>query len=205
MIRVSGLHEQLEAAITERSPDGLSAEQQLAQIRELVHADLEHAGEVLTGELLRELEKAGIRLLDWKDIEPERRRHLSRYFENVVFPILTPLAFDPAHPFPFLSNLSLSLAVQLSDGNGGRPRFARVKVPPSLPRFVPLSGGPASSSTDFVLLEELIAAHFEDLFPGMNVLAASSFRVTRDADIEVREDEANDLLRSMAENLRRRR
>ncbi|MEO8349667.1 MAG: polyphosphate kinase 1, partial [Acidobacteriota bacterium] len=205
MIRVSGLHEQLEAAITGRSPDGLSAEQQLEKIREIVRADVALASELLIADLLPRLAEKGIRLLAWKDVDPERRRNLTRYFEKVVFPILTPLAFDPAHPFPFLSNLSLSLAVQLSDGEGRRPRFARVKVPSSIPRFVPLSGGPLSSSTEFVLLEELIEAHLDDLFPGMKVLAASSFRVTRDADLDIREEEANDLLRSVAENVRRRR
>jgi polyphosphate kinase len=205
MIRVSGLHEQLEAAITGRSPDGLSSEQQLQKIREIVRDDLALASDVLTGDLLPRLAEAGIRLLTWKEVDAEVRRNLTRYFETVVFPILTPLAFDPAHPFPFLSNLSLSLAVQLSDGEGRRPRFARVKVPPSLPRFVPLSGGPLRSSTEFILLEDLIEAHLDDLFPGMKVLAASSFRVTRDADIDVREEEANDLLRSVAENVRRRR
>ena len=205
MIRVSGLHEQLEAAITERSPDGLSAEQQLEKIREIVRDDVALASEVLIGDLLPRLAEEGIRLLAWEEVDAERRRNLTRYFEKVVFPILTPLAFDPAHPFPFLSNLSLSLAVQLSDGEGRRPRFARVKVPSSLPRFVPLSGGPLGSSTEFVLLENLIEAHLDDLFPGMKVLAASYFRVTRDADLDIREEEANDLLRSVAENVRRRR
>jgi polyphosphate kinase len=205
MIRVSGLHEQLEAAITERSPDGLSASQQLEMIREIVRTDLAAASDLLRSELLRELQKAGIQLLSWEEIDSDRRRHLTRYFENVVFPVLTPLAFDPAHPFPFLSSLSLSLAVQLSDGEGRRPRFARVKVPPSLSRFVPLSGGPLRSSAEFILLEDLIAAHLDDLFPGMKVLGACCFRVTRDADLDIREEEANDLLRSVTENLRRRR
>ena len=205
MIRVSGLHEQLEAAITGRSSDGLSADQQLRKFARLVRNDLALASEVLTGDLLPSLAEAGIRLLTWEQVDGEQRRTLTSYFESVVFPILTPLAFDPAHPFPFLSNLSLSLAVQLSDGEGRRPRFARVKVPPSLPRFVPLSGGPLRSSTEFILLEDLIEAHLDDLFPGMDVLAASAFRVTRDADIDVREEEASDLLRSVAENVRRRR
>src|SRR5687768_16673474 len=147
MIRVSGLHEQLEAEIMGRSPDGLTAEQQLEKIRELVRDDVALAGETLIGDLLPRLAEAGIRLLAWEEVDEERRRNLTRYFDKVVFPILTPLAFDPAHPFPFLSNLSLSLAVQLSDGEGRRPRFARVKVPSSIPRFVPLSGGPLSSST----------------------------------------------------------
>jgi polyphosphate kinase len=205
MIRVSGLHEQLEAAISERSPDGLSASQQLAKIREIVRADLTAANETLKTDLLPQLEKSGIRLRSWEEIDAEKREALTRYFENVVFPVLTPLAFDPAHPFPFLSNLSLSLAVQLSDGEGRRPQFARVKVPPSLSRFVPISGGPLRSAEEFILLEDLIAAHLDDLFPGMKVLGACCFRVTRDADLVIREEEANDLLRSVAENVRQRR
>ncbi|HEY6928096.1 MAG TPA: polyphosphate kinase 1, partial [Thermoanaerobaculia bacterium] len=131
-------------------------------------------------------------------------KEMTAYFENVVFPVLTPLAFDPAHPFPFVSNLSLSLAIELSEKEEGRTHFARVKVPPSLPRLVPVP--PASEPTgDFVLLEELVEAHLSLLFPGMKIRGASAFRVTRDADMEIREDEAGDLLRSVTENIRRRR
>src|SRR4029453_8739776 len=111
MIRVSGLPEQLEAAITERSPDGLSASQQLEMIREIVRTDLAAASDLLRSELLRELQKAGIQLLSWEEIDSDRRRHLTRYFENVVFPVLTPLAFDPAHPFPSLPTPPLLLPV----------------------------------------------------------------------------------------------
>jgi polyphosphate kinase len=216
MIRVSGLHEQLEAAVTERSADGLSAPEQLRLIREIVKSDVEQATETLTGDLLPKLSEAGIRVLTWAELSPERRKEMTGYFESVVFPILIPLAFDPAHPFPFVSNLSLSLAVELSEKKEGRRRFARVKVPASLPRFVPL---PADSSSvasakeeasaqaglDFLLLESLVEAHLETLFPGMDITGASAFRVTRDADFEIREDEAGDLLRSVAENIRRRR
>jgi len=205
MIRVSGLHEQLEASVTERSPDGLSPQEQLARISEIVRRDVALASETLTRDLLPKLRECGIRLMRWEEIDPEHRKRLTRYFESVVFPVLTPLAFDPAHPFPFLSNLSLSLAIRLSDEGGGRPRFARVKVPPSLPRFVPLVEGPLRHSKEFLLLEDLIEAHLDDLFPGMTVVGASSFRVTRDADLEIREEEANDLLRSVAENISRRR
>ena len=205
MIRVSGLHEQLEAAVTERSADGLSAREQLAQISEIVRRDGALATETLTRDLLPKLRDSGVRLLTWDEIDPEQRARLSRYFEETVFPVLTPLAFDPAHPFPFVSNLSLSLSVRLSAGEGHPPLFARVKVPPSLPRFVPVAGGQLRHSREFLLLEDLIQAHLPELFPGVEVLSASSFRVTRDADIEIREEEANDLLRSVAENVSRRR
>jgi polyphosphate kinase len=205
MIRVSGLHEQLEASVTERSPDGLSAQEQLARISEIVRREVALATETLTRDLLPKLKEAGIRLMRWEEIDADHPKRLTRYFESAVFPVLTPLAFDPAHPFPFVSNLSLSLAIRLADREGRKSLFARVKVPASLPRFVPVSEGQLRQSRDFLLLEELIEEHLEHLFPGMKVLGACSFRVTRDADIEVREEEANDLLRSVAENVRRRR
>jgi polyphosphate kinase len=204
MIRVSGLHEQLEASVTERSADGLSPTDQLRRIQEIVREQVALAAELVTGDLLPRLAEAGIQLLSWREVPEESQKKLTAYFESVVFPVLTPLAFDPAHPFPFVSNLSLSLAVELSEPGGGKPRFARVKVPPSLPRFVPVAENGGRRS-EFVLLEELIEAHLDHLFLGMEVLRASAFRVTRDADIEIREEEASDLLRSVAENVRRRR
>ncbi|HEY7369721.1 MAG TPA: polyphosphate kinase 1, partial [Thermoanaerobaculia bacterium] len=203
MIRVSGLHEQLDAAITERSPDGLSPQEQLKQIGEIVRADGRIGIALWKNELLPQLVSAGIRIVGWEELSPERRKELTAYFESAVFPILTPLAFDPAHPFPFVSNLSLSLAVELSARNG-KTAFARVKVPPSLPRFVPVPGAP-EGMTDLILLENLIEAHLDRLFRGMEIVGASAFRVTRDAELEIREDEAGDLLRSVAENVRRRR
>jgi polyphosphate kinase len=204
MIRVSGLHEQLEASVTERSADGLSAPEQLRMIREIVHRDAGLAMQTLRDDLRPKLAEAGVRILSWEEVEPERRKELSAYFESVVFPVLTPLAFDPAHPFPFVSNLSLSLAVELTDKKEKRPAFARVKVPASLGRFVPVPGAPGKT-LEFVLLEKLVEANLDRLFPGMQILGASAFRVTRDADIEIREDEAGDLLDSVAENVRRRR
>ncbi len=204
MIRVSGLHEQLEASVAERSADGLSAHEQLRLIREIVETDAGAAMRLLREDLQPKLADAGVRILEWEEIEPERRKELTAYFESVVFPVLTPLAFDPAHPFPFVSNLSLSLAVELVDRKDKKPAFARVKVPPSLSRFVPVPGAPGKT-LEFVLLEKVIEANLDRLFPGMEILGASAFRVTRDADIEIREDEAGDLLRSMTDNLRRRR
>ncbi|MEP6802396.1 MAG: polyphosphate kinase 1 [Acidobacteriota bacterium] len=203
MIRVSGLHEQLEAAVTERSADGLSAQEQLKTICEIVRRDCGLAVATLTGDVLPGLRRSGLRLSSWAEISLPARRELTAYFETVVFPVLTPLAFDPAHPFPFLSNLSLSLAVELSEKDEGKPFFARVKVPPSLPRFVPVPG--ESGDAEFVLLEDLIEAHLSNLFPGMKIRGTSGFRVTRDADFDLREEEAGDLLRVVAENVRQRR
>jgi polyphosphate kinase len=204
MIRVSGLHDQLEASVTQRSADGLSPTEQLKAIGEIVRRDIELADRTLTEDILPKLAEHGIRILRWDAIDADRRKELTAYFENVVFAVLTPLAFDPAHPFPFVSNLSLSLAVELSEKEGGRVRFARVKVPPSLPRLVPV---PPEGRTpgDFILLEDLVEAHLTHLFSGMKIRGASSFRVTRDADMEIREDEAADLLRTVAENVRKRR
>src|SRR5437868_5661518 len=168
MIRVSGLHEQIEAAVTERSADGLSAPEQLRLVREIVLRDTDLAMRTLREDLRPKLAEAGARIVDWSEIDPERCKELAAYFESVVFPVLTPLAFDPAHPFPFVSNLSLSLAIELSEKEDGRTHFARVKVPPSLPRLVPIRPEePAAPS--FLLLENLIEAHLAYLFPGMKV------------------------------------
>src|SRR5262249_54569986 len=150
MIRGSGLHEQLEASVTERSADGLSAPEQLRLIREIVEGDAGLAMRTLLEDLQPKLAEAGVRVLKWKEIEPDRRKELTAYFENVVYPVLTPLAFDPAHPFPFVSNLSLSLAVELSEKKEKKAQFARVKVPASLSRFVPVPGA-EGKGLEFVL------------------------------------------------------
>jgi polyphosphate kinase len=204
MIRVSGLHEQLEAAVTDRSADGLSPQEQLRLIAETVRADAGLAVETLTRDVLPKLREEGVRLLSWDELEAARRKDLTSYFDSVVFPVLTPLAFDPAHPFPFLSNLSLSLAVELSERDDEKPFFARVKVPPSLPRLLPVPGADEGRN-DFLFLEDLIDAHLSSLFPGMKIRGSSAFRVTRDADLDLREEEAGDLLRVVAENVRQRR
>ncbi|HYK42798.1 MAG TPA: polyphosphate kinase 1 [Thermoanaerobaculia bacterium] len=204
MIRVSGLHEQLEAAVTDRSADGLSPQEQLRLIGETVRMDSGLAMGALTGDILPGLQSAGVRVLAWGDLDAARRKEMTSYFDNIVFPVLTPLAFDPAHPFPFLSNLSLSIAVELSEKDDEKPFFARIKVPPSLPRLVPLPASPEGGA-DFLLMENLIEAHLSSLFPGMKIRGASAFRVTRDADFELREEEAGDLLRVVAETVRQRR
>ena len=155
MIRVSGLHEQLEQAEAERSPDGLTPRQQLARIREVVRKLLKDATDLLERTLLPGLAEHGIRIRDWKSLGKPAQERAKAYFRESVFPVLTPLAVDPGHPFPFISNLSLSLAVEAADPESGERRFARVKVPEILPRFVPLDrfcdvvgrrSGPASSS-----------------------------------------------------------
>ncbi len=153
---------------------------------------------MFSNEITPSLDDEGIRFANWDELSDDDRAHLEELFAELIFPVLTPLAVDPAHPFPYISNLSLNLAVTVRDPSSGDERFARVKVPPSLPRFVALSDG-----VRFVLLEQVIAAKLESLFPGMEVLAHHPFRVTRDADFEL-EDEAEDLLEAIESVLRRR-
>ena len=151
-----------------------------------------------TKEIAPALEEAGIAFASWDELDDDERAQLTRVFDDRIFPVLTPLAVDPAHPFPYISNLSLNLAVVVRDPRRGEERFARVKVPPLLPRFVAVPDGER-----FVPLEQVIAAHLDALFPGMEVLAHHPFRVTRDADIEL-SDESEDLLAAMEIVLRQR-
>ena len=153
---------------------------------------------MFANEIVPSLEDEGIRFADWDDLADDDRAHLDEMFVESIFPVLTPLAVDPAHPFPYISNLSLNLAVTVRDPVERRRAVRRVKVPPLLPRFVPLPDGER-----FVLLEQVIAAKLDALFPGMEVLAHHPFRVTRDADFEL-EDEAEDLLEAIESVLRRR-
>jgi polyphosphate kinase len=197
-VRVSGLREQLDAGIRTTSPDGLDALEQLRAIRRRVEPMIERQGAIFMKEVAPALEDVGIRFCDWDDLSGADRDHLRGVFDERVFPVLTPLAVDPAHPFPYISNLSLNLAVVVRDPATREERFARVKVPPLLPRFLVLPDGER-----FVPLEQVIAAHLDVLFPGMETVAHHPFRVTRDADFEL-SDEAEDLLEAMELILRRR-
>jgi polyphosphate kinase len=212
MIRVSGLHGQLEAAaLVETSPDGLSAREQLTRIGQVIRRQLATAAELLAGDLLPALAGHGIRIRDWESLDGETKRQARKYFRRSVFPVVTPLAVDPGHPFPFLSNLSLSLAVEARDPETKERKFARIKVPEILPRFVPFESfdpgraGNADGSSDFLPLEQLLAANLDELFPGMEILGTYPFRVTRDMDYDILEDEAHDLLSIVDREVRRRR
>jgi polyphosphate kinase len=213
MIRVSGLHEQLEAAaVIEATADGMSPREQLTQIGREVRRQMEAAHHLLAADLLPALGAQGIHLRHWKDLHADVKRAARGYFRRAVFPVLTPLAVDPGHPFPFLSNLSLSLAVEARDPDSKERKFARVKVPESLPRFVPLTSiegeaapAQATGAQDFLPLEQLIAANLDDLFPGMEILGCYPFRVTRDMDLDILEEEAHDLLSTVDREVRRRR
>jgi polyphosphate kinase len=213
MIRVAGLHEQLEAAVVENSPDGLSPREQLTRIGQTTRRQVEVVNQLFFSDLLPALAKQGIHIRDWESLSAETRKKACAYYRRSVFPILTPLAVDPGHPFPFISNLSLSLAVEARDPDTGARKFARVKVPESLPRFVPLdslgSSPPAGSlrpdsNHELLPLEQLIAANLDDLFPGMEILGCFPFRVTRDMDLDI-EEEAQDLLSIVDREVRRRR
>ena len=197
-VRVAGLKEQVAADVTGGNPDDMSPSEQLAAITTMVaDQSLRHA-EVFRDDLVPLLAEAGIRFSDWDVLDADDRSFLVELFEERIYPVLTPLAVDPAHPFPYISNLSLNLAVLIRDSSD--VRFARIKVPPVLPRFVVLPDGER-----FVPLEQVIAAHLDRLFPGLEVVEHHAFRVTRNADIEVEEDEADDLLLAIESELTRRR
>ncbi len=200
-MRVSGLKRQLAAGIVERPADGMTPEEQLRAISATVRELCERHLDCLMHDVIPALAEHGIRLeLRVKDLPPADREHLDRYFQANVFPVLTPLAVDPGHPFPYISNLSLSLAVVLR-GPDGEERFARVKVPKILPRWVPLT-----TPHRFVPLEEVIGANLEMLFPGVEILGWYTFRITRNTDLQIdQNDEAEDLLSLIQEEVRNRR
>ena len=200
MVRVSGLRDQVEAGMVTRGSDGWTPSETLEAIAKHVGPAIEHQVRVFLDEVCPAMAEAGIRIADMADLGEPQLDFLRDYFQRQVFPVLTPLAVDPGHPFPYISNLSLSLAVTVRDPGTARDRFARVKVPGILPRFVPLGDG-----STFVPLEQVVAAHLDKLFPGMDVVEAHPFRVTRDADIELAEDEADDLLVAVEQELRRQR
>ncbi|HVY31340.1 MAG TPA: polyphosphate kinase 1 [Polyangiaceae bacterium] len=204
MIRVSGLHEQLDASPHSKQADGIEVRELLKCIRKLTHRQMSDASHLYREVLAVELATAGIRLRTYDQLSERERRSAREYFRDSVFPVLTPLGVDPVHPFPFLSNLSLSLAVELHDPSIGEHRFARVKVPESLPRFAPIEGE-KQEQRDFILMEELIGENLSELFPGLEIRGCHPFRVTRDMDLDLLEDAAEDLLSAVDREVRRRR
>ena len=199
-IRVSGLLEQREAGLTATTPDGMRPDEQLAEIRSRVIGSTDRVDHLFGDEVRPALDKAGIKLVDTADLTDDDRDWATETFVERVFPVLTPLAVDPAHPFPYISSLSLNLAVLVHDPVTSERRFARLKMPPLLPRFFPLPDGER-----FLPIEQLVAAHLDRMFPGMEVVTHHTFRVTRDADLDVEEDEADDLLSAVESILSRRR
>src|SRR5208337_4731804 len=213
MVRVAGLKRQVEKGVSDPGPDGMSSSEQLRAIRASVIRLYRGAHDCWSKELVPALEQAGIRIQNYADLTGEQRAVADSYFQETVFPTLTPLAFDPGRPFPHISNLSLNLAVLLR-GAEGEQHFARVKIPDTLPQLVPLSVAPKAKSRakkplvkeqGFVWLEQLVIANLAALFPGMEILDAHPFHVTRDADSEIQTLEAGDLLESVEEGVWQRR
>ena len=233
MIRVSGLKQQVLAGAVELPPDGMTPAEQLAALRNCLLPMLQQTARCWEDDLKPHLEQAGIRIRNYDDLNGEERAWLTEYFLREVFPVLTPLVFDPSHPFPHISNLSLNLAVKLLDAAESGVHYGRIKIPAMLPRLValpasvtpPRSGprkprgrngkangqdpSPAVHESpvrqDFVWMEQVAAANLSYLYPGVEVLESYAFRVTRDADIEIQEDEADDLLRTIERGIRQRR
>jgi len=202
MVRVAGLRRQVAAGVTASPADGLAPQAQLEAIERRARELLARERECLHERLLPALEEKGIRLVHMSDLAPPEWNSVDAFFESEVFPVLTPLAVDPGHPFPYVSNLSLSLAVEIRDPDGGTDHFARVKVPKSLPRWVSFGRG-----NHFVPLEEVIGANLGSLFPGMQVLGWWAFKVTRYSDLELDKtvDEPEDLLAMIEEQVFQRR
>ena len=200
MVRVAALRRRVATGITTPSATGATPRERLARVSETAHQLVARHAALFADVLRPALEAAGVRLLRWPELEDDERARMEELFTDRVLPVLTPLAVDPAHPFPYISGLSLNLAVVVRDEESGGEHFARVKVPALLPRYLPTD----DSWTRFIPIEEVIAAHLPDVFPGLTVLEASSFRVTRNEDLEV-DDDADNLLLALERELSRRR
>ncbi len=211
MVRVAGLKQQVEAKVTLLTPDGRTPQQQLDDIRSTLSPHVKKQHQHFEQILRPLLTNHGIHILDYIDLNQKQRTHLNSYFEEQIFPVLTPLAVDPSHPFPFISNLSLNLAVVVKNPDTEEEFFARVKVPSVLPRFLPIPPELRTVDNDKpahwtgVPLEQAIAHNLESLFPGMNIQEYHPFRITRDGDLILEEDDADDLLLAIEQELRKRR
>ena len=209
MVRVAGLKRRIDTGIAVTAASGLSPRQQLRAISEQAHRLQDEHAHYIIDHILPDLAKEQIVLLSWDKLTAAEQERLSRYYRQQVFPVLTPLAVDPAHPFPYISGGSLNLAVLVENPASGKSHFARVKVPDNLIRLVPVDDLTEDENTNvrygFITMENLIIAHLESLFPGMIIKEARSFRVTRNEDIDVEEDDAENLLNAMEKELLRRR
>ncbi len=211
MVRVAGLKRRIATGIAVRSASGLEPREVLEQISLVGHELLSMQARVYRDQVRPALESEGITIVRWDELSDDEHARLGGVFTDTLFPVLTPLAVDPAHPFPYISGLSLNLAVVLVNPRTGKEHFARVKVPPVLPRLLRVEAGPDRSpladmyDTRFVPLEDVISAHLDHLFPGMEVREHFTFRVTRNEDLEVEEDDAENLLTALERELTRRR
>jgi polyphosphate kinase len=217
MVRVAGLKRRIATGIAMTAASGLSPRQVLEAISEKAHELMERHARVFAEQVQPALAEEGITLVRWDDLGESEQDRLRKFFRRQIFPVLTPLAVDPAHPFPYISGLSLNLAVVVVNPATGKEHFARVKVPPLLPRFIAVDASGRPSAPDagaaapekgpmsFVPVEDVIAEHLSHLFPGMDVIEHHTFRVTRNEDVEVEEDDAENLLQAMEKELLRRR
>ncbi|HEX7738249.1 MAG TPA: RNA degradosome polyphosphate kinase [Marmoricola sp.] len=199
MVRVAGLKRRIAAGVAVRAASGFMPREELEAIWAMTAEQMSRHAEVFRDQIIPALREQGIELLRWTELEDDEQKRCKKLFKQRIFPVLTPLAVDPAHPFPYISGLSLNLAVLVRNPKTGKEHFARVKVPQSLDRFVGLG------NQRFVPLEDVIGEHLKRLFPGMEVLAAHTFRVTRNEDLEVEEDDAENLLKALEKELTRRR
>jgi len=205
MVRVAGLKRRIATGLAITSASGLSPQEVLTQISLEAHRLQERHAKVFIDDIKPQLKEKGIKVVRWAALEESEKASLGEYFQNQIFPVLTPLAVDPAHPFPYISGLSLNLAVVIRNNTTGKEHFARVKVPPLLPRFVRIPGNTGVQDVRFVPLEDIIGEFLGQLFPGMEVLQHHTFRVTRNEDLEVDEDEGENLLVALEKELLRRR
>ena len=214
MIRISGLREQLSGGVLEAPPDGMTPSEQISSVRQELMEQLKRFSHCWQNDILPKLKLSDIHILRYNQLQPKQRQLLKRYFSREIFPTLTPLAFDPAHPFPHISNLSFNLAVVAKDPERGEC-FARVKIPNTFPRLLRIPnedmvteseqlGLTELAANNFVWLEEVVAANIAQLFPGLKIIAAFPFRITRDADFDIKEDEAADLLETIEEQIDQR-
>jgi polyphosphate kinase len=203
MVRIAGLKRRADMGLQVSSPDGLTPREVLASLSDRTASLVDRHARCFLDTVGPELEAAGVHIRRWDALDNEEKQRLAQYFRSKIFPVLTPLAVDPAHPFPYISGLSLNLAVLVRDADGGPDRFARVKVPNNVQRFVVVSQ--SATELEYLPLEDLIAAHLDMLFPGMTVVEHHLFRVTRNADFEVEEDRDEDLLQALERELVRRR
>ena len=203
MVRVAGLKRRIETGLAVTSSSGFEPAEVLTQISQLAHSLQQRHSALFITEIEPALAQARINITRWDKLEQGEQELLSDYYRKQIFPVLTPLAVDPAHPFPYISGLSLNIAVMIKHPDNDSRLFARVKVPPTLPRFIRVPG--ASAGVKFITLEEVIGQHLQTLFEGMEIMQFHNFRVTRNEDLEVDEDEAENLLQALEAELARRR
>jgi polyphosphate kinase len=213
MIRISGLKEQIAANIIEPSIDGYTPREQIQKIEKTIQPMLKDVLDLWTNSIVPELRGNGISILEYNDLEESEKETLTEYFQKEIYPVLTPLAFDPGRPFPYISNLSLSLAILVKKPNG-ESHFARLKIPDIIPRLIQIDriihpqkkmNTNGQFKVRYIWVEDIIKANLNFLFPGMEIVEAHRFRITRDTDIELQEDEADDLLKVIEEHIRQRR